>query len=425
MRRLLVLLAFMMTFPASAATYYVRTDGNSGASGLNNTNNASTGAWRIQDINDKTLAAGDVVLIQPGTYTAKDSSSQFGAIMFDSSNSGSSGNPVIIQCDSLVAQACDIDAIEDGNRSPRTYGSSGACTPVADSDCSTSAAPAHATRKMGIFVSGASWITFRRLYVHDAYSTGVWVSNNSDNIIFENGEIAWNGWASAESFRHNGAYANETSDNVTFKNNIIHDNGWTTNPYGHGLYLQADGASVIGNVFYGNQGYGVQVNAGAVASLDTTKIYNNTFGTSPNRGGVVFYNGTFTAAEVKNNIFYNTSYYAVERLDSTFTSAGNLVINSNIDYSMTGRWLCGGSGDSCTYKTETNWNTANPSFTNAGANNYTLQSGSPAINAGLTLSSASPDLLGVTRPSGASYDIGAYEYVAGVFSNTTRFFLGR
>jgi len=38
-----------------------------------------------------------------------------------------------------------------------------------------------------------------------------------------------------------------------------------------------------------------------------------------------------------------------------------------------------------------------------------LKSGSPAINAGTTLSDVPTDILGVKRPQGAGYDIGCYE----------------
>jgi len=44
---------------------------------------------------------------------------------------------------------------------------------------------------------------------------------------------------------------------------------------------------------------------------------------------------------------------------------------------------------------------------------FHLQSGSPAIDAGLTLSQVPYDFDGTARPQGSAYDIGAYEYVSG------------
>ena len=54
----------------------------------------------------------------------------------------------------------------------------------------------------------------------------------------------------------------------------------------------------------------------------------------------------------------------------------------------------------------------NPIFVNAAGNDFQLQSNSPAINAGITLADIVTDYAGVTRPQGAAYDIGAYEYNA-------------
>src|SRR6266496_711164 len=51
---------------------------------------------------------------------------------------------------------------------------------------------------------------------------------------------------------------------------------------------------------------------------------------------------------------------------------------------------------------------ANPLFVSAGVD-FSLQTGSPAIDAGTTLSSVTTDIEGTGRPAGAAYDMGAYE----------------
>src|SRR5208283_2421386 len=51
-------------------------------------------------------------------------------------------------------------------------------------------------------------------------------------------------------------------------------------------------------------------------------------------------------------------------------------------------------------------------FVDPANNNYALKAGSPAIDGGVALPQVPTDILGVTRPQGLAYDIGAYEFVA-------------
>ena len=48
-------------------------------------------------------------------------------------------------------------------------------------------------------------------------------------------------------------------------------------------------------------------------------------------------------------------------------------------------------------------------FVNAPAHNYGLAAGSPAIDAGVAIPSVTTDRVGVVRPQGSAYDVGAYE----------------
>jgi len=57
---------------------------------------------------------------------------------------------------------------------------------------------------------------------------------------------------------------------------------------------------------------------------------------------------------------------------------------------------------------------ADPRLVNVGASNFQLQDGSPCMDAGKNVSAVvARDLLGVPRPQGSAFDIGAYEYVTG------------
>lgn len=58
-----------------------------------------------------------------------------------------------------------------------------------------------------------------------------------------------------------------------------------------------------------------------------------------------------------------------------------------------------------------------PDFVNAAAFNFQLQENSPCVDAGRNVSSVvARDLLGVPRPQGLAFDIGAYEFVTGTLT---------
>jgi hypothetical protein len=129
----------------------------------------------------------------------------------------------------------------------------------------------------------------------------------------------------------------------------------------------------------------------------TMQVYNNTFYDCGSRGGgsgAILGPGLPTV--FRNNIIYATgSEPYLEGGSSSITGSNNL-------------WFGAGNGPS---QTTANVN-ADPMFVTAGSD-FHLQSSSPAIDAGVTISSLILDIAGVSRPQGAGYDIGAYEYFKG------------
>ena len=56
---------------------------------------------------------------------------------------------------------------------------------------------------------------------------------------------------------------------------------------------------------------------------------------------------------------------------------------------------------------------ANPQFINPDADDYQLQSSSPCKDTGTSVGSPLIDIIGITRPQGTGFDMGAYEYLLG------------
>jgi chitodextrinase len=130
--------------------------------------------------------------------------------------------------------------------------------------------------------------------------------------------------------------------------------------------------------------------------IGNVKVYNNVC----NAGGAGFYDGTNVT--FKNNIYINGGYnpYGISA-----SGWGNGVMDAsgnNLLYES-GRTYSGFAGDVLN---------KDPKFVNLASYNFHLQSGSPAIDAAANVSVLT-DLDGNSRPQGAGYDIGAYEYASG------------
>lgn len=223
-----------------------------------------------------------------------------------------------------------------------------------------------------------------------------------------------------------------------YNNQCSHPNGGVNN---HGLIINdvptGTTYEIYNNTF--TNGYNASLGAEAVPeyamfleTLDTgswagtCNIYNNTvYGGSTSV--IVFYEPGSVHANwvVKNNIFIptpttNYAYY--------FATSG---ITATIDYNMTGPALTNVANINGTAYNFAGWQgqgydthgvaPGNPEFVSGfPTENYNLTSTSPAINAGTTLTIASPDIVGTTRPQGTAYCLGAYEYVP----NQTVTFIG-
>jgi hypothetical protein len=145
-------------------------------------------------------------------------------------------------------------------------------------------------------------------------------------------------------------------------------------------------------------------NQGQQPGTGTVLIYNNTIWNSGNFSflgtpGGAFENDATTnmTMNLRNNIVYS-AVAATEYINPSNTGA--ITGSNNV-------WF----GSSSAAPTQTTGNiTSDPLFVNIGNKDFHLQSGSPAKDAGLTISGLIMDLDGISRPQGPAYDIGAYEF---------------
>ena len=225
-------------------------------------------------------------------------------------------------------------------------------------------------------------------------------------------------------------------DNVTFENNYLYDN-WSTGSC-HGEQLTAQGSDdwiVRNNIFkdsdtgaigihggggpfvsdrwlvYNNIFDGGAVSMGVIGCADSSasypdimrdwEAYNNTVvGVTGTGNGAGIYggyqSGSYTSITAYNNLFYDTSN------PNNHSDNVDTVVH---DYS--GFFTCTG-----TMQAESNDVTENTDpFVDSAGGDYQLDTGVNAIDAGWDGSGTfTDDILGVTRPQGTDFDLGAYEY---------------
>jgi hypothetical protein len=114
--------------------------------------------------------------------------------------------------------------------------------------------------------------------------------------------------------------------------------------------------------------------------------------------------GIFTqaTATVENSIFYQLTAGVTTSAGYTLTMMGNCMYDNTNNFSGTNPGNVGGIG-------------TDPAFLNAGgslalATDFQIGALSPCVDAASTTAGLTIDFAGDARPSGAGYDIGAYEY---------------
>ena len=194
------------------------------------------------------------------------------------------------------------------------------------------------------------------------------------------------------------------------------DNGVTTYDVSYinieGLKIINGGSSILGAVVAYDSNYinllnNIVVDSGKGANFqgtDNVKIYNNTFYNNSS-AAVTIGNTAITSVEIKNNIASECSFACY--LSESSGNTGAILADNNLYFNSTwpslefNQMTDGGN----------NISEQDPLFVNAGGGDFSLESTSPAIDAGddSVLGVVPTDISGAVRPQGAGIDIGAYE----------------
>lgn len=377
--------AFLPTMVTHAATYYVATNGNNSNPGT------SSSPWRTVAYAASKMIAGDTTYVRGGTY--KEGLVRFG-------RSGTRSAPIKLL--NAPGQFPVIDCIDRSqNHMVLLQNSSGRRLPI-------------------------GWITIEGFEIRNCLN-GIRFWNLHDSE-FRRNWIHHN--APAQGILGNGTRI------VIDRNRINHNGPFTTNPtsaQAHGLYMSGTAITITNSLIYDNLGYGIQMNgslsynsaehpAPEFALSSNWVIANNTIAYNVNRSGMVVWGANSRNARIENNIFYQNG---VKRASTDcqgigFLNAGtgNTIRNNLAFASAPGatRFISGGTQG--THYTESGniVNTLTPQFVNAPATlpsapNFALNSGSPAINKGLTISTTKTSYTNISRPQQSFYDMGAFEFL--------------
>ena len=419
---------------ASAATYYVATNGNDTFDG------SSTNPWATLQHAVETIAPGDTILVRSGTYAG-----------CRIRNSGTSTAPKTLARDAGATVVINTPGPQNSHTSLIEI-ENGSGTDVTDwivDGFEVANSPHH-----GIDIRITNRITIRNCYAHHSAATssgdGIFLAFSQHPLI-ENNEVAFNS--------EHGIYDSNSADYPTIRGNRSHDNS------GGGIQLNADYSSKCP--------CGTTVRDGIIsfALLENNVIYEN----GVNGGSAINADGLDDSV-IRNNLLYNNHAFGISlfSIDGSHGSSRNKVYNNTIVQALDGRWCLnipkskghGGSpvgnvvknnilytertdkgsidvystaagvltsdynvvvdrfstdGGTSVTSTLAQWrtfgydahsliSTATALFVNPAGSDYRLTTGSPAIDAGTNLSpDVVADIVGTTRPQRTAYDIGCYE----------------
>lgn len=402
------------TSSSDVTTFYVKTNGSDDNDGA-----SEAGAWQTLQAAADNAQAGDTIVIGAGNYAG-----------FRAKTSGTAGAPITFKAETGATVVID-------NVGPEAWHGSIINIEGFDWWVLDGLEIANAPSGAGVDVRTSHHVTVKNCTIKDNYKWGIFTAF-SDYFVAENNRIS-------NTQTQHGIYLSNSGDKATIVNNICFNN------YLCGIQVNADpeaggdgicsNMTITRNVLYGNgTGGGAALNFASMRDslVANNLIYNNSAG-----GIAAWDDGEGIQWGCKNNAFYNNTVHMPSAARSALNfgngSTGNKVINNILihdnsyrvgievdatsltglqsDYNLVTRVAASGSfmdlGDwQASYGQDSHSSgdtLPNNLFVQPGS--YQIDQSSSAFDAGIVLAEVADDVIGTHRPQGASYDIGAYEFV--------------
>ncbi len=194
--------------------------------------------------------------------------------------------------------------------------------------------------------------------------------------------------------------------NMTFEQNRCDLN--PSSPAGQAAMVE-NSSGEVSHLLYRNN---IFVDLGAGINVDTTEkdrityvqVLNNTF-YRINAPAVLLTGVAY--ATVENNAFYDVGNHRQSYLATRSGTQEGWAVGYNLQSMSDGR-PPGKAGSQAPYPHDL-WG-IDPQFVDVAGKDLRLRPTSPLVDSGVELKEVKTDFLGVPRPQGARYDIGAYEY---------------